>query len=164
MSHWADVAFDGIAGALIGSAATIGVVVATIKHDSRSRRIDRLDEAIGTAHAAVQAWGFSVQADGAISDQTRAMLFPALQAVTPVLSRAKGTEPQLAKLLETASMDLSAQMVKIKPGARDVPELTASILRLQTALGCWFSEPDQIRDGTLDYEAIKERVRTGDRP
>jgi hypothetical protein len=155
-STCAGILLDGLGGALIGAAATITVVVATIVHERHMRTADVLDDAIATAYAAALAHGMTTKVHGASSKQSIDSAQQMLQAVTVAFSRAQSIEPELAELLRKASDDASAAMHSIANDRATWDAYEASLFRLQTTIGQWIARPDLIRQHSLTYDHIQQ--------
>jgi hypothetical protein len=146
----ADVVWDGIFGALIGSTVTAGAVVATIKYDASNRASDRLDDAVGQAQAAVDAFGYSALIDGLKPASTKAAMRTALNALPAVTARARRREPRLAKLVNDASEDLSDALQRVSQD-----DIIASAQRASIALLSWFGRTAEIRKGQFTYDDVR---------
>lgn len=160
---WAGVLFDGLAGALIGAAATITVVVATIKHERSQRTHSDLDAAMASAAAAVSEHAFSVQLDGINSPRARATLRPMLQAMTPAITRAQATEPELLELLQAGLQDLTSTTAGLDGTEAALDAYKDACTRVSTALGYWFSNTELVRHGRLTYGHVRRAVEQADR-
>ena len=154
---WAGILLDGLGGALIGAAATIAVVVATIKSERRAREDQRLHDAISQAHASTQAFGFMTHTQKDLSaPDAFAALNAMLQSLVSAMNMAQAYEPKLARLLETTSLELSSVTSTFDGSTTAHDNLRQRVLEMQVVLGRWISSPDKIRDGSIDQGKIRE--------
>jgi hypothetical protein len=152
--NWWGVLLDGFAGGLIGAAATITVVVMTIRHERKMREGERLDAAIATAHADIGTWVMHTAGRDALHTETLGPYRAMLQSIAMATTRAQSVEPALAQLLTSASLNLGTAAQTVDRSAKSLEDLQAAVIRVHIVLGRWLSEPQLIRDRVLDYNHV----------
>lgn len=152
---WSGVLFSGLIGSLIGSAATVLVVVLTIRNQAGVREEERLHEAVAEAYSSAQSLSLDIAARG--QPPAVDVFKPALTAMATAITRAQRSEPFLARYLIDAAQDLTESTnAAYAGGATPSPEiLNEPWQRVTVALWVWTISPRTIQFGLWSYADVE---------